>query len=92
MTSWHKIFLGASTFGTCFVTTRLSTEENGYNEEEWKMIEETLKIFEDDKPNIAVTCVRVPVLRAHCESINLQFQKKVESLDDVYSVLPLHQA
>ena len=62
-------------------------EENGYNEEEWKMIEETPKIFEDDKPNIAVTCVRVPVLRAHCESINLQFQKKVESLDDVYDVL-----
>jgi aspartate-semialdehyde dehydrogenase len=60
-------------------------EDNGYNQEEWKMIEETPKIFEGPF-KVAVTCVRVPVLRAHCESINLQFKKKV-TLEEVYDVL-----
>jgi aspartate-semialdehyde dehydrogenase len=34
---------------------------------------------------VAVTCVRVPVLRAHCESINLEFERKV-TLDEIYEV------
>ena len=59
-------------------------EDNGYNEEEWKMIEETPKIFEEDF-KVAITCVRVPVLRAHCESINLQFKQPV-TLEEVYEV------
>ena len=48
-------------------------DETGYNEEERKMVNETRKIF--DCPDIAITCtcIRVPVLRAHCESINLEF-------------------
>ena len=48
-------------------------EPNGYNLEEIKMVNETRKIF--DCPEIAVTCtcIRIPVLRAHCESINLEF-------------------
>ncbi len=46
---------------------------NGYNQEETKMVNETRKIF--DCPDIAITCtcIRIPVLRAHCESINLEF-------------------
>ena len=46
---------------------------NGYNLEETKMVKETRKIF--DCPEIAVTCtcIRIPVFRAHCESINLEF-------------------
>jgi len=46
---------------------------NGYNQEEMKMVHETRKIF--DCPSIAITCtcIRVPVFRAHCESINLEF-------------------
>ena len=59
--------------------------DNGYNEEEWKMVEETPKIFEGPF-KVAVTCVRVPVLRAHCESINLEFNTKV-TLEEVYDVL-----
>lgn len=52
--------------------------EQGYCEEEMKMVNETRKIFGD--PNIAVsaTCVRVPVLRAHSESINLEFEQPFE--------------
>ncbi|HEX4999436.1 MAG TPA: aspartate-semialdehyde dehydrogenase [Terriglobia bacterium] len=47
----------------------------GYNEEETKMVKETRKIFDDPNIRITATCVRVPVLRAHCESINLTFAK-----------------
>ena len=45
----------------------------GYNEEEMKMVLETRKIFHCEDICIAATCVRVPVLRVHSESINLQF-------------------
>lgn len=47
---------------------------NGYNEEEMKLVRETHKIWGDDQPRITATCVRVPVLRAHCEAINLTFR------------------
>jgi aspartate-semialdehyde dehydrogenase len=48
---------------------------NGYNEEENKMVNETRKIFGDGRIMIAATCVRVPVPRAHSESINLEFER-----------------
>ena len=59
---------------------------NGYNEEEMKMVNETHKIF--NAPDIAITCtcVRVPVVRAHCESINLEFEKPI-SPDQVRDIL-----
>lgn len=47
--------------------------EQGYCEEEMKMINETRKIFGDPDIAITATCVRVPVLRAHSEAINLEF-------------------
>lgn len=47
----------------------------GYNEEESKMINETRKIFGDPGIMVTATCVRVPVPRAHCESINLEFER-----------------
>ncbi len=50
---------------------------DGYNTEERKMIDETRKIFHDPAIAIGVTCVRVPVLRAHSESINLTFEKPI---------------
>ncbi len=46
---------------------------NGYNEEEMKMVKETRKIFNCPEIAITATCVRIPVMRAHCESINLEF-------------------
>src|SRR5207237_5638268 len=49
--------------------------ENGYNEEENKMVNETRKIFNDPRIMITATCVRVPVPRAHSESINLEFER-----------------
>src|SRR3954469_16173724 len=51
--------------------------ENGYNEEENKMVNETRKIFADPKIMVTATCIRVPVPRAHSESINLEFERPV---------------
>lgn len=50
---------------------------NGYNEEELKMVKETTKIFGEEIA-VTATCVRVPVLRAHCESINLTFAEPMD--------------
>ncbi|MSR69476.1 MAG: aspartate-semialdehyde dehydrogenase [Phycisphaerales bacterium] len=46
----------------------------GYNEEEAKLLHETRKIWSDPNVRITATCVRVPVLRAHCEAIGLEFE------------------
>jgi aspartate-semialdehyde dehydrogenase len=51
--------------------------ETGYNEEESKVIKETRKIFEDDRIAIGVTCVRVPVLRAHSQAITFECEKPI---------------
>ncbi len=51
--------------------------ETGYNDEETKVIQETRKIFEDERIAIGVTCVRVPVLRAHCEAITFECEKPI---------------
>jgi aspartate-semialdehyde dehydrogenase len=49
--------------------------ENSYCEEEMKMVNETRKIFDCPELRISATCVRVPVLRAHSEAINLEFDR-----------------
>ncbi|AIE75289.1 MULTISPECIES: aspartate-semialdehyde dehydrogenase [unclassified Synechocystis] len=46
---------------------------NHYCEEEMKMVHETRKIFAAEDIRITATCVRVPVLRAHSEAVNLEF-------------------
>jgi len=50
---------------------------SGYNEEEIKVIEEARKILEAPKLRIAVTCVRVPVLRAHSAALNVEFETPI---------------
>ena len=51
--------------------------ENGYNTEEMKMVNETKKIMHDDGIGVCATCVRVPVLRSHAESVVVEFDRKV---------------
>nr|AGS52896.1 aspartate-semialdehyde dehydrogenase [uncultured bacterium contig00016] len=58
----------------------------GYCEEEWKMVAETHKIFGDSNLRVNATCVRVPVLRAHSEALNIRFSKKT-SVAEIYDVL-----
>jgi aspartate-semialdehyde dehydrogenase len=63
-----------------------SLDATGYNLEEVKMVNETRKIF--DCPDIAITatCIRVAVLRAHSESINLEFTDPITP-DEVRALL-----
>jgi aspartate-semialdehyde dehydrogenase len=49
--------------------------DQGYCEEEMKMVNETRKIFSCPSLRVSATCVRVPVLRAHSESVNLEFSR-----------------
>ncbi len=56
---------------------------NGYNAEEMKMVNETRKIFGAPEIMITATCVRVPVLRAHCEAINLEFTNPISEAEVV---------
>src|SRR3954464_10948283 len=51
--------------------------ENGYNEEENKMANETRKIFGDPRIMVTATCIRGPIPRAHSESINLEFERPI---------------
>ena len=57
----------------------VSTEFPGYYTEEVKMVVETRKIF--DLPNLAVTatCVRVPVMNAHSEAVNVEFERPISA-------------
>ena len=55
--------------------------ETGYNEEETKVIRETRKIFEDESIAIGVTCVRVPVLRAHSQAITFECERPIRELE-----------
>ena len=46
-----------------------------------KMVNETKKIWGTDDVSIAATCIRVPVMRAHAESINLTLCSELDELD-----------
>jgi aspartate-semialdehyde dehydrogenase len=60
--------------------------ETGYNDEETKVIKETRKIFEDERIAVGVTCVRVPVLRAHCVAITFECERPIGE-DEVRAML-----
>ena len=50
-------------------------QSNNYCEEEMKMVNESRKILGLPELSLSATCVRVPVLRAHAESVNIQFKE-----------------
>lgn len=60
--------------------------DNGYCEEEVKMVRETRKIFHDEGIRVHATCVRVPVLRAHSEAVNVELGS-APTLADAYGLL-----
>jgi aspartate-semialdehyde dehydrogenase len=51
--------------------------DDGSTKEEWKMVAETRKIMGNPDLPIAVTCVRVPVLRCHSEALNVEFSAPI---------------
>ncbi len=60
--------------------------ENGYTKEELKMTNETKKIMGDDSILLTATCVRIPVMGGHSESVNIEFEIEFE-LDEVKQLL-----
>ncbi|MEM9146804.1 MAG: aspartate-semialdehyde dehydrogenase [Pseudomonadota bacterium] len=54
--------------------------EDGSTKEEWKMVVETKKIV-DPKIKVAATCVRVPVMVGHSESVNIEFDEPLEAYE-----------
>ncbi|MFO7324183.1 MAG: aspartate-semialdehyde dehydrogenase [Pseudomonadota bacterium] len=53
--------------------------DTGYNEEEIKVMRETRKIFADEEIRISATCVRIPVLRAHCVAVNFECESPISA-------------
>ncbi|MEO8415124.1 MAG: aspartate-semialdehyde dehydrogenase [Ginsengibacter sp.] len=60
--------------------------ENGYTKEEMKMVNETRKIMGDDSIQLTATCVRIPVMGGHSESVNIEFENDFD-LNDVKELL-----
>ena len=58
-------------------------QENNYCEEEMKMINETRKILNNPELKLSATCVRVPILRAHSESVNIEFFQSIDLFEAV---------
>jgi aspartate-semialdehyde dehydrogenase len=61
-------------------------EPNGYTKEELKMVNETKKIMGDDSIRVTATCVRIPVMGGHSESINVEFAEEFD-LAEVREIL-----
>jgi aspartate-semialdehyde dehydrogenase len=61
-------------------------QPNGYTKEELKMVNETKKIMGDDSIRVTATCVRVPVMGGHSESVNVEFAQDFD-LDEVRDIL-----
>jgi aspartate-semialdehyde dehydrogenase len=59
---------------------------NGYTKEEMKMTNETKKIMQDDSIAVTATCVRVPTMGGHSESVNIEFENDFD-LDEVKKLL-----
>jgi aspartate-semialdehyde dehydrogenase len=60
--------------------------ENGYTKEEMKMTNETKKIMGDDSIMLTATCVRIPTIGGHSESVNIEFEKDFD-IQEIKSLL-----
>jgi aspartate-semialdehyde dehydrogenase len=61
--------------------------DSGYNEEELKMVKETRKIMGLPQLAVTATCIRVPILRAHSESVNIEFVSGRPSIEAARAAL-----
>lgn len=62
-------------------------DESGYTLEELKMMNETKKIFADEKIAVAATCVRLPVVTGHSESVYIEVNSEGVSVEDIRSAI-----
>ena len=65
-------------------------QDNGYTKEEMKMVNETKKIMGDDTIEVTATCVRIPTMGGHSESVNVEFASsfEVEKVIDILQKAP----
>lgn len=63
---------------------------NGYTKEEMKMVNETRKIMGDNSINLTATCVRIPVMGGHSESVNIEFENDfdIAEIKEILSTSP----
>lgn len=61
-------------------------QDNGYTKEEMKMVKETVKILGDESVKVTATCVRIPTMGGHSESVNIEFKHDFD-LKDVIEIL-----
>lgn len=71
----------SQTYGFNLFSHNTPIGESGYNEEELKVMEETKKILGDPNLKVNVTCIRVPILRAHTETVTLEFAGPAPSVE-----------
>lgn len=64
--------------------------DNGYTKEEMKMTNETKKIMGDDSIRVTATCVRIPTVGGHSESVNIEFENDFDlaEVKDILSKAP----
>ena len=60
--------------------------DNGYTKEEMKMVKETNKIIGDNSIKVTATCVRIPVMGGHSESVNIEFENDFD-INEVKEIL-----
>ena len=75
----HKIDLNALPHIDVFM-------DNDYTKEEMKMVNETRKIMGDDSIRLTATCVRIPTVGGHSESVNVEFENEFD-VDEVKNIL-----
>jgi aspartate-semialdehyde dehydrogenase len=81
----HKVLPHPYAFNAFSHNTKIDPA-TGHNEEETKVINETRKIFGDLELAIGITCVRIPVLRAHCMSVTFECEKPI-SPEEVRAII-----
>ena len=62
-------------------------DPSGYTLEELKMMNETKKIFGDQKLSVSATCVRLPVVTGHSESVYIEIGKEGVSVEELHALL-----
>jgi aspartate-semialdehyde dehydrogenase len=72
----HKVLPHPYAFNAFSHNTKIDPK-TAHNEEEMKVINETRKIFGDPDIAIGITCVRIPVLRAHCVSVTFECEEPI---------------
>jgi aspartate-semialdehyde dehydrogenase len=85
----HKVLPHPYAFNAFSHNTKIDPA-TAHNEEETKVINETRKIFGDPNIAIGITCVRIPVLRAHCVSVTFECEKPItpEEVREIISKAP----